>query len=116
MLRFKNADLRPVLSETAANKCRLVLVKDQGVYFLSEHGERTPEGRQKIIAYAVGCHPDVDPFDSWWDLARVELGGDDFAEYFDVQEGVFQRILNSDDDLELSATPTHLSIVPVPPT
>lgn len=116
MLRFKNAELRPVLNETISNKCKLVLVKDHGVYFLSERGERTPEGRQKLIAYAVGCNPDTDPFDDWWELARAELGGDDFAEYFDPQDAVFQRILNSNDDLVLTATSSHLSIQPIDPS
>lgn len=115
-LRFKNADLRPVLAEAAANQCRVVLVKDQGVYFLAERGERRPDGRQKLIAYAVDCHPDTDPFDAWWERARVELGGDDFAEHFDPQDGVFVRIRSSEDDLELSATETHLSLQPVEPT
>ncbi|ASN01339.1 DUF3085 domain-containing protein [Xanthomonas citri] len=115
MLRFKGADLRPVLAEAAAKKCRVILVKDQGVYFLSEHGERTPEGRQKLLAYAVGCNPDIDPFDDWWDLALTELGGDDFAEFFELQDGVFSRILTSNDDLELSATPTHMSFEAVLP-
>ena len=67
MIRFKGADLRPVLAETAANKCRLVLVKEVGVYFLSEIGEHTPEGHQKVLAYAVGCNPDVGEFEDWWD-------------------------------------------------
>lgn len=114
MLRFKGADLRPVIAEAIAYECRIAFVKDQGVYFLSERGERMPDGRQKILAYAVGCNPDFDAFDDWWDLAHAELGGDDFVEYFSVQEGVFQRILKSQDDLELSATSTHLSIQAVP--
>lgn len=112
-LRFNGTDLRPVLTEAAANKCRVILVKDHGVYFLSERGERTPEGLQKLLAYAIGCNPDVDPFDDWWELSRTELGGDDFAEYFALQ-GVFAHILNSEDDLELSATPTQLSLHAVP--
>lgn len=44
-LRFKGSDLRPVLAEAVANQCRVVLAKDQGVYFLAEHGERRPDGR-----------------------------------------------------------------------
>ncbi|GLK91174.1 DUF3085 domain-containing protein [Pseudomonas turukhanskensis] len=116
-LRFKGAELRPVLAEAVANQCRVVLAKDQGVYFLAERGDRRPEdGRQKLLAYAVGCNPDVDPFDDWWELARTELGGDDFGEYFNPKSTVFTRILNSEDDLELSATATHLSLKPVPPT
>ncbi len=94
MLRFKGADLRPVLAEAVANQCQVILVKDQGVYFLAERGERTPERSQKLLAYAVGCNPAIDPFDDWWELARIELGGD---------------------DLELSTT-THLSLQVVPPT
>ena len=109
-VRFKGADLRPVLTEALANQCRVILVKDQGVYFMSERGEQTPEGRRKLLAYAVGCNPDVDPFDDWWELARAEFGGDDFGEFFALQERVLTRILHSEDDLEVSATVTHLSM------
>ncbi|MGY6272936.1 DUF3085 domain-containing protein [Achromobacter denitrificans] len=113
-LRFRGSDLRPVLTEAIASQCRVILVKDQGVYFLAERGERRPDGRQKLLAYAVGCNPDTDPFDDWWELARTELGGDDFGEFFDPKEGVFARILNGTDDLMLSATTTHLSLEVVP--
>lgn len=115
MLRFKGADLRPVLAEAVANQCQVILAKDQGVYFLAEQGERTSQGRRKLLAYAVGCNPETDPFDDWWELANTELGGDDFGEFFDPKKGVFARILHSEDDLELSATATHLSLQVVPP-
>lgn len=82
MLRFKGTDLRLVLAEAVARKGRVILAKDHGVYFLAEFGERTPEGRHKLLIYAVGCNPDIDPFDDWWELARTELGGDDFGEFF----------------------------------
>ena len=114
-LRFKGSDLRPVLTEAIASQCRVILVKDQGVYFLAEQGERRPDGRVKLLAYAVGCNPDTDPFDDWWELARAERGGDDYAEYFDPKDGVFTRILHTADDLMLSATATHLSLEVVPP-
>ncbi|URW83073.1 DUF3085 domain-containing protein [Alcaligenes sp. DN25] len=114
-LRFKGSDLRPVLTEAIASQCRVILVKDHGVYFLAEQGERRPDGRVKLLAYAVGCNPDTDPFDNWWELARAELGGDDFAEYFDPKDRVFTRILHTADDLMLSATATHLSLEVAPP-
>ena len=113
-VRFKGAALRPVLAEAAANQCRVILVKDQGVYFMAERGESRADGRRKTIAYAVGCNPDVDAFDDWWELARAEFGGDDFGEFFDLEERGFARILHSEDDLEVSATATHLSIQPMP--
>lgn len=83
-VRFKGTQLRPVLAEAAANQCRVILVKDQGVYFMAERGESRPDGRRKTMAYAVGCNPDVDAFDDWWELARAEFGGDDFGEFFDL--------------------------------
>jgi len=112
-VRFKGTELRPVLAEAAANQCRVILVKDQGVYFMAERGESRPDGRRKTIAYAVGCNPDVDTFDDWWELARAEFGGDDFGEFFDLHERVFARFLHSEDDLEVSATATDLSLQPV---
>ena len=113
-LRFKGSDLRPVLVEAITNQGRGILAKDPGVYFLAERGERRPDGRVKLLAYAVGCNPDTDPFYDWWELARAELGGDDFGEFFDPKEGVFSRILHGT-DLMLSATATHLSLEVVPP-
>jgi hypothetical protein len=115
-VRFKGSDLRPVFAEAVVNQCRVILVKDQGVYFLAERGERRPDGRQKLIAYAMGCNPDVDAFDDWWELARAEFGGDDFGEFFDLQDGVFALILNGEGDLEVSATATQLSLQAVTPT
>ena len=45
-LLFKGRDLKPVLTEAVANQCHIVLVKDQGVYWLAEDGERLPGGEQ----------------------------------------------------------------------
>nr|WP_255692656.1 DUF3085 domain-containing protein [Luteimonas sp. XNQY3] len=115
MLRFKGTELRLVIAEAIANDCQIVLAKDDGVYFLAEQGEGLPEGRRKLIAYAVGCNPGVDAFDDWWNLARAELGGDDFAEYFDPKAEAFEQVLSSGDDLELSATPTHITLQPIKP-
>ena len=114
-LRFKGTDLRPVLKEAIANKCKIILVKDQGVYFLAERGERRKDGRQKLIAYAVGCNPDVDAFDDWWELANAEMGGDDCAEYFDPLHGVFLSLLRNRNDLDIAASPTELVLTVIPP-
>lgn len=109
-VRFKGTERRPVLAQAVAHPRRVVLVKDHGVYFLAERGECRPDGRLKAIAYAESCNPDVDAADGWWERARAEFGGDDFAEYFDPQDRVFTRILHSEDDLDVSATETHLSL------
>lgn len=41
-LRFVGSDLRSVLAEVMANQSHVILVKDQGVYFLAEYGEHQP--------------------------------------------------------------------------
>jgi hypothetical protein len=115
MLIFKQADLLPVLTEAASHKCKLILVKDHGVYFISEKGEMIadPEGR-KHIAYAQGCNPNVDQFDDWWERGISEMGGDDCAEYFDISDGVFQRVLAGGHELHVKASQTSIEFVAVP--
>ena len=115
MLRFRNADLRPVLEEAIANTCKIAFVKDHGVYFLAERREKGPDGKVKNIAYAIGCNPAVDPFDDWWNLACDALGGDDFVETLNPEDPVFAHILNSANDLGLTATETALHLGSIPP-
>ncbi|GFE79151.1 hypothetical protein GCM10011487_11510 [Steroidobacter agaridevorans] len=119
MLRFKNGDLRLVLEEAKANGCKILLVKDHGVYMMSAIGEKDDRGTHKRLAYAIGCNPNVDDSDAWWDTARLEFGGDDFVERFDVTDPVFEAILNGTDDLLVSATETHIQLetaAPLSPT
>lgn len=111
MLRFKGADLAPVLSEAFANQCQLILVKDQGVYMMSEKGEALDGSeRRKHLAYAQGCNPDIDDFDEWWNRAQNEMGGDDCAEYFDPRDGFFSNLLSGQNDLLVEATSTKLDL------
>lgn len=118
MLRFTGTELHAVLTEAAVIGCRVILVKDHGVYLMSEFGESKPDGgSRKHIAYAMGCNPDVDDFDAWWNRARSEFGGDDFAEYFDLDDPVLESLRGTDGALVIEATSTHLYIaaeIPLP--
>lgn len=109
MLHFTGSALHAVLVEAGINRCRVMLVKDHGVYLMSEIGENKPNGggRQHVV-YAVGCDPNVDDFDSWWNRAQVELGGDDFAEYFDIDDPVLASLYGTAGSLVVEATSTHL--------
>ncbi|WP_438811847.1 DUF3085 domain-containing protein [Pseudomonas pergaminensis] len=108
MLQFAGVELRAVLSEALANDCRIILVKDHGVYLMSEVGETTPNGSRKVLVYAIGCNPDLDEFEQWWNVAISELGGDDFSEYLDVNDDLLTELLETGDDLIIHATDTHL--------
>lgn len=109
MLRFTGSELHAVLAEAVINGCRVILVKDHGVYLMSEIGENKPDGGgRKSVAYATGCNPDVDDFDSWWNRALAELGGDDFTEYFDIDDPVLASLRGTAGSLVVEATSTHL--------
>ncbi|MNO91722.1 hypothetical protein D3C76_832740 [compost metagenome] len=109
MLRFTGSELHAVLAEARTNGCRVILVKEHGVYLMAETGENKPDGGgRKCVAYATGCNPDADDFDSWWNRARDELGGDDFAEYFDIDDPVLASLRGTTGSLVVEATSTHL--------
>lgn len=115
MLRFTAADLRPVLLEARERQCSVLLVKDHGVYFMAERGEADPSNHRRHIAYALECNPDMLAFDVWYDRAHAELGGDDFAEHFDVNNPLFLRVVNDGYALTIRATATHLLLDVVEP-
>ncbi|HAU6732983.1 TPA: DUF3085 domain-containing protein [Salmonella enterica subsp. enterica serovar Elisabethville] len=100
MLLFNAKALKPVLLEARKNHCGVMLVKDAGVYIMSEVGEMTPRGRK--VAYAKGCHPKKD--EAWWDTARAEVGGDDFGEALNLTESMINRILNEGKPLYITAS------------
>lgn len=110
MLRFTGTELQAVLAEAGINGCRVILVKDHGVYLMSEIGESKLEGGRKRVAYATGCNPEIDDFESWWHRARDEFGGDDFVEYFNVDDPVLAALRGTSGSLLLEATPTHLCL------
>ncbi|MGA4814804.1 hypothetical protein ACPA9J_03100 [Pseudomonas aeruginosa] len=56
-LRFKAPTCAPVLTEAIASQCRVILVDDQGVYFLAEQGERRPDGRVKAAGLCRRLQP-----------------------------------------------------------
>ncbi|CFL01943.1 Protein of uncharacterised function (DUF3085) [Burkholderia pseudomallei] len=103
MLRFTAADLRPVLLEARVHRCRVVFVKSDGVYVVSEKGSSLPHGRREHIAYAVGFNSERDDFDQWYDQAQRELGCDDFAEYLEHNNPLFTQVIDNRCDLAMYA-------------
>lgn len=114
MIHFVAAELPPMICEARTQQCRIVLVKDHGVYTLSEKGEME-NGRRSTIAWAVECNPDMVPFDDWWERARAEFGGDDLAEQLDPNDAVFDRVIDESFDLRIGADAGHLYIDAVAP-
>ncbi len=92
LLKFKMADLRPLLNH--ARDCKehrgvygakpvagLMLVKDEGIYLMSSGLpmlQKSPNGKTNLVVYARGFDPYKDG--DVWDACRDAVGGDDFVE------------------------------------
>ncbi|MFP1824560.1 DUF3085 domain-containing protein [Lonsdalea quercina] len=108
---FKSKTLIPVIKEARNNKCRIILVKDQGLYMMSEKGARDPDtGRQKILCYAEGFNPDIQEMDQWYDELNAICGGDDFGEYIDINSPVFSTVTDNRSHLVVTFTDTQFEL------
>lgn len=92
MLKFNGDTMRKVIQEALDNKCSLLLVKDSGVYFMSEKGAMG-EKRRLNVCYADGCNPEVNTPSHVYDRAHYECGGDDFVERLDPTDALFKTFL-----------------------
>jgi hypothetical protein len=68
----------------------------------------------KLLAYAVGCNPDTDPFDDWWELCAPNWAATTSASTSTEGRRLHAHPAHRQDDLMLSATATHLSLEVVP--
>lgn len=104
MLKFNMAEVKPLLEHTElaakhkpcygnpdTNKPGLLLVKDEGVYLISNGKPAQPNpaytadpdntATQLLVCYAEGHDPHKG---DTWDADRQECGGDDFVEFIDA--------------------------------
>ena len=90
----------------------LLLVKDQGVYILSNGlPPLLVEGETRnVVAYAKEADP-TDGSDDWWDAGREIMGGDDCVETLSLTmfEPVLE-VLENDGELKIKITETEISI------
>lgn len=83
----------------------LWFVKDQGVYLMAGTQKG---GKPETVIYARGYDPEKDDFDDWWDKARRNYGGDDFAETVELSAELVADVLN-DKVTKLKVTVTELN-------
>lgn len=109
-VHFNAKTLIPVIQEAIKNKCAIFLVKDHGLYMMSEHGTQDPEtGKILTLSYADGFNPDL-AGDEWYDKLRQICGGDDFCERLSPTDEVFQCILHQKTNLSITFTDTQLRL------
>jgi len=99
VLKFDCAKLLPIVEhalkgskhnmgyEGGKPRPALFLVKDEGAYLMS-NAERTPEEAKARIGvlYAKGYDPTKMDLAELWDKCHANLGGDDFAETFPIDQ------------------------------
>ncbi|EGT5656564.1 DUF3085 domain-containing protein [Citrobacter braakii] len=105
---FKAETLTPVILEARENRCPVLLVKDHGLYMMSEDGGFDPETQKRLtLSYAEGFDPDRVEFDDWYEDLREICGGDDFCETIASDNAAFSDVIDNNRDLRVAFTPTQ---------
>jgi hypothetical protein len=104
---FKPSEtLTQIMYHASAKKEPVFLAKDQGLYFMCQ-SLRAPDGKSALCAYAEGCNPNTDDFDTWWENCRAIAGGDDFGEEFEAMP--LAKMVSAGKGLKLNISETHIS-------
>lgn len=105
---FKTETLIPVILEARKNHCPVLLVKDHGLYMMSEDGGFDPKTQKRLtLSYAEGFDPDRAEFDDWYENLREICGGDDFCETIESDNAALSDVVDSNRDLLVVFTPTQ---------
>lgn len=83
-LKFRKQEVLNVIEHSIKNstdKPQILLVGDEGVYIMTGGPKKGAP-----IAYALGCDPEKDEFDDWWELKRATFGGDDGVEHLGAED------------------------------
>lgn len=81
LLNIKKEDIKP----------SLLLVGDQGIYFMSNGLPAMEKDDPNRVVYCKESDPTVLDFDTWYDNKRAIFGGDDGIEVIEVE--VFEKSL-----------------------
>jgi hypothetical protein len=95
-------DLTPYYTQT---KATLWLVKDTGVYLMTSAKIEPIPDDNSHLCYAVGFSPD-DP--DWFDKSAAAMGGDDFAEAFELEH--FKQGIRLGGDIHIKISRTKFTI------
>jgi hypothetical protein len=92
----------------------LILVKDQGIYFMSNGVPALPraEGDSHVV-YANECNPHAMPFEEWYQAGRTIMGGDDTVmTLFDWPILVLKAQADGATAIQVKVTPKSVQIAP----
>ncbi len=82
------------------NSPGIMIVGDQGVYIIGNDNAEEAPIKSGLIAYAVGCNPSVD--EDWWEMKQMTFGGDDGAEFLELEEAKRLLLLGQEPFVEFT--------------
>lgn len=125
-LHFNSAEVRRLIEHTEAGskhptlydqantaKPGLWLVGDSGVYIMSnaEPGLLSEGGKDKIfVAYAAEVNPHTLPFEAWWEAKHNSFGGDDGAEFLEL-DAIKEALAQGHDTIALDVTKNTIAVL-----
>ncbi|MGJ8653019.1 MAG: DUF3085 domain-containing protein [Opitutaceae bacterium] len=78
----------------------IMIVGDDGVYIIGNEDAEEAPIKSGLIAYAKGCNPRVD--EDWWGNKRASFGGDDGAEFLELEEAKRLLLLGQEPFVEFT--------------
>lgn len=101
-----SAELAQIVGYAHTHHQPVLFVKDQGLYLMTR-GLKA-DAKTAVVAYAEGCNPKTDDFDTWWDNARAIAGGDDFGE--EIEAAALAEMIKGGNGLQIRLSATHMDI------
>ena len=95
---------------------QLWLVGDHGIYLMSNGDpadliNKEDEPTKCFVAYAEGCNPNVDDFDTWWHNKREWFGDDDGVDGLNWHEAIGRQLLLRPRYIRISITRRGLTLL-----
>jgi hypothetical protein len=92
----------------------LILVKDQGVYFMSNGEPPPPQENDQHVVYANEANPKSMAFDDWYNAGRTIMGGDDTVmTLFGWPQAVLKAQAEGATAIRVAVSETSLELEPV---
>lgn len=119
-LTFKNSRVRRCVEHASNSKSfrnayeqkatgpSLWLVKDDGIYVMSNGFPADAEGERNYVVYAEGFDPRSNP--NVWEDCRDAVGGDDFCEVIPLYSLLLEDILRHKADLLITVSTSELRV------
>lgn len=86
---FDLKEVEDISKASIKNKTKTYLVKDTGLYIMTDGPDGKNAKESGLVVYAKGCNPDTD--EDYYENSRFLAGGDDFGEEINLDAWLTAR-------------------------